>query len=225
MSNIFERNPTYTLLIVIVTVMTATWGVLTVILEDNKINFYKAQVESIKAECENIKSTASQYQARIEHLEKENEKLNELNNNYLEWISQSGSPLPFFKKRVEELTSEKLLLMKVTNASHEVNFDSSRFAGQEAGPNKYKVTKDIDRSSAFLDEKTGLIVGVTDINVDYEATLQVSFPDNTVKNEKVKVGKVYNFNLDGHKYQLIVKKVEFIYGYVSIQIIEKGLPS
>ena len=49
MSNVIERHPGYTLLLVTLTVMTATWGILTFVLEDNKIAFYKAQVESVKA--------------------------------------------------------------------------------------------------------------------------------------------------------------------------------
>lgn len=219
MSNIIEKHPGYTLLIVIVSVMTTTWAILTFVLEDNKINFYKAQVESVKAETENIKSTNSQYQARIEYLEKENEKLTELNKSYLDWISKGPTPLPFFKKRIEDLTAENLRLIKQGKDTVSV------LIGNNSNPNnttsKYNITRDIKSGQAYFDDSTGVTVGVTEINVTYESTLQITFPDKSTKNEKIAAGKVYYFQKANRSYQIILKRVEYIYGYVSIQIVEK----
>ena len=85
----------------------------------------------------------------------------------------------------------------------------------------YNISIDIKKAAAYMDDETGLVVGVTDISVLYETTLQITFPDKTVLNEKVTAGKVFNFSVGEHRYQLILKKVEFIYGYVRIQLMEQ----
>jgi hypothetical protein len=226
MSNVFERHPGYTLLFVIIAVMTATWGILTFVLEDNKLNFYKAQVESVKAETENIKATNLLYLAKIEYLENENRMLAALNNSYLDWIEKTPNPLPFLKARIEELSKENHKLLNnysdsIGQMRHKSILGTPNTDNTVIVSKNYEIIKEIKKGEAYVDKVTGIIVGVENISVDYQSNLQITFPDNTTKKEQITAGKSYSFTSMRKKYQLIVRKVEFVYGYVTIQILEK----
>ena len=223
MNNIIERHPVYTLFTTIITTMTITWVVLTFVLDDNKVNFYKAQVENVKAETENVKSINSIYQARIDYLETENKKLEELNNYYLDWISKSTAPIPALKVQIQKVAEENNKLQKQYSNKIAINQQDTikNERTQTENAIKYTIGKTIRQSEAYRDDFTDIVIGVLSINVARKATIQITFPDNTTKEEEVGAGRTFNFKHNKKDYQLIVDKIEYVFSYIGIQIVEK----
>jgi hypothetical protein len=219
MSNIIERHPGYTLLLMSIAVMTTTWAILTFVLEDNKINFYKAQIESIKAETENIKSENSTYRSRIEFLEKENEKLNSINTVYLDYVSKNPNAIPFLQKRIQDLVSENYNLK---NGSDINKTDTLSNATIDKPKNTaYNAVAELSRGEAYLDERTDLVVGLNEVDIDRNAAIKIVLPSGTEKNEKASAGKSYVFKSKNKDYILLIKQVDYYSNRLVIQVKEK----
>jgi hypothetical protein len=221
--NVIERHPMYTLFGTVLATMTITWAVLTFVLDDNKVNLYKAHIESINAQIENVKSENSIYLAKIDYLESENKKLEELNNFYLDWISNSAASLPALKVQLKTLAEENNKLKE--HQGSKINLhqaDTTEFKSIDNNNlKKYIVNQRIQKSRAYRDDVTEIVIGVKDINVLGEAALQITFPDNSTKEEKVGAGKTFNYSNKSKQYQVIVNRIEYIYDYVEVQIVEK----
>lgn len=215
MSNIIERHPGYTLLVVSIGVMTITWAILTFVLEDNKVNFYKAQIESVKAETENIKSENSTYKSKIEFLEKENAKLNSTNQVYFDYIRKRPDAILFLQKKIEDLTAENLLLRNGSS----LLLDSS--ATNPITKTAYNAKAEISRGEAYIDEVTGLVIGLNEINIDRQANVKITLPAKEEINQKVEAGKIYEFKSKMKNYALVITQVDYYSNRLTIQIKEK----
>ena len=77
MSNWVEDSPTRAIIVYTILIASATWLVSTYILDENKINFYRAESVS--------------YKAKVEVLEFEIERLRNENERYLNWLQESPS--------------------------------------------------------------------------------------------------------------------------------------
>lgn len=214
MSNIIERHPGYTLLLVTISVMTITWAILTFVLEDNKVNFYKAQIESVKAEAENFKSENSSYKSKIEFLEKENAKLNSINQVYFNYIEKDPNAIIFLQKRLDDLTEQNLLLKNGSSLLLDSAFTASTINST------YNVKAEISRGEAYFDEVTGLVIGLNEINYYRQANVNFTLPGKEEKRMKVEAGSKFEFKSKMRNYELIIIQVDYYSNQLTIQIKE-----
>jgi len=222
MSNFIEKHPAYTLLTTFFAAMTIAFVVLRFTLYDNKINLHQAQIESKNAQIEHVKAENLTNLAKIDYLETENKKLEELNNFYFNWISNSDNPLPALKLQIKNLTEENNKLKEQQNHQAVFNQIDTLKTNNENNRNKYTQNQRIQKSSAYRDNVTEIIIGVRDISVLGETTtLHINFPDNTSKEEKVGAGQTFSYSNNATTYQLIVNKIDYVYNYVEVLIVEK----
>lgn len=208
MSNIIEKHPSYTLLVVALSVMTATWAILTFVLEDNKINFYKAQVESVNAEN-------SSYKARIDFLQKENDKINETNKIYFEQISKDPNSIIFLQKKLGDLAKDNISLKSKNSATS--NIDSIRSKQHD----KFDEIVNIERGEAYYSKETEAIIGLNEIDVDRNASINLKLPNEAEETLKVKAGKSFNYTLGKNKYKLIITNLNYYSNTLTVQFKEE----
>jgi CRISPR/Cas system-associated endoribonuclease Cas2 len=213
MSNFIERHPMYTLFATSVAITTLAWTVLTYVLDKN-IDVHKALIDTLRTENSN-------YIARINHLESENKKLKKLNDYYLDWITKSSYPLPALKVELQHLAEENIRLKE--QQENQINvFKQDTMHIKVTDDKKYVVKERIPKSEAYRDDITEIIIGVSHIDVNSVATLQITFPDNSIKkDDKILAGQTYRFRSNNRDYILIISKIDFVYNYIEIEIVEK----
>lgn len=96
MSNWFEDNPMKSVISYTFIVVGFTWAVSTFVLQDNRINLMRSEVDSQKA-------VAEQYKAKVELLQREIDTIRSENIEYRAWLSQSKDAIPTIVPRITEL--------------------------------------------------------------------------------------------------------------------------
>src|SRR5207237_10846135 len=98
MGNWFESSPARSVIIHTLVVAGAVWAAFAFVFDENKVNAFKAQVESEKA-------TSNQYKAKTEVLEVEIARLRDENKKYQEWLTATPATIPFFESRLKALNA------------------------------------------------------------------------------------------------------------------------
>jgi hypothetical protein len=201
MSNWFENNAAKSVIGYTLIVIAATWGFFTFIVEQRKIDL-------AKAETENYKSQAEQLNAKVSILEMQITSLKGERDFYLETLKSSPDTIPTLKKSLEETKQENIRLV-----------EQLRSAGIKN--TLYSVTETISKGSSYIDEKTGAIVGIIDINSDNNATVSLEFPGKPRSSvEKVTAGQSWTFQSRDRQFRLVITDVKWIGSQAKVRIDE-----
>jgi len=130
MSNWFQNHPIYTIIGHTVLVATTTIVSTNFVLDENKINFYKAQSESATAQINNEKAIAEQYKAKVSVLESDITTLRSNNERYLKWLGQDPKSFPSLEKEITNLNAKLEVavlesLAKSSNDNKSINDNKS----------------------------------------------------------------------------------------------------
>ena len=208
MSNWFERNPFWSVFVYSLTIAGGTWVVLTFILGDNKDKLHEKQIDNLNSEI-SIKDE------RIRHLEQENYNLRIDNHKYVEWLQSMPQSISFFSKRIKELETN-------INKKDTVYLIENTTQTLEAREYYFLESPAIKEGQAFIDNKTGAVIGITNIRVDRSADAVINLPG---QNEKVltfvKAGNKWEFTYGGKKYDLIVTEINYISSSFKVILREK----
>ena len=202
MSNWFEDHPAWSIILHTILIATVMWAISSFLLDENKINLYKAQTE-------NCKAVSEQYKVKVELLEKDNQK-------FLRWLENKPDTIPFLELKIKNLESENEQL-KGKLASIEKVAEPNIAKQQE----DYFYTKDLSKGEAFVDLRTGATIGVSDIGSNYEAKGIISLPGRKAEDiDGVKPGKSWDFEKSDIKYKLTVTKVNWLNNSFQVQVKE-----
>lgn len=203
MSNWFEINATKSIILYTLAIAGATWAVSTFILQDNRLNL-------IRSELDTQKSLSEQYKSKAELLSRDMEILRSENTEYKAWLSQTKDAIPGIMPRVTELKSyigsleDQLAQLKKLNPNLVI---------------KEQHIKDIRRGTPFKDEKTGLKIEIKEISVDKKASLLIKFPDRDVNTLViVNDGQQFKFKVGLINYVLTIARVYYIADGLDISI-------
>ena len=203
MSNWFETNATKSIILYTLAIAGATWAVSTFILQDNRLNL-------IRSELDTQKSLSEQYKSKAELLSRDMEILRSENTEYKAWLSQTKDAIPGIMPRVTELKSyigsleDQLAQLKKLNPNLVI---------------KEQLIKDIRRGTPFKDEKTGLKIEIKEISVDKKASLLIKFPDRDVNTLViVNDGQQFKFKVGLINYVLTIARVYYIADGLDISI-------
>lgn len=203
MSNWFETNATKSIILYTLAIAGATWAVSTFILQDNRLNL-------IRSELDTQKSLSEQYKSKAELLSRDMEILRSENTEYKAWLSQTKDAIPGIMPRVTELKSyigsleDQLAQLKKLNPNLVI---------------KEQLIKDIRRGTPFKDEKTGLKIEIKEISVDKKASLLIKFPDRDVNTLViVNDGQQFKFKVGLINYVLTIARVNYIADGLDISI-------
>ena len=203
MSNWFETNATKSIILYTLAIAGATWAVSTFILQDNRLNL-------IRSELDTQKSLSEQYKSKAELLSRDMQILRSENTEYKAWLSQTKDAIPGIMPRVTELKSyigsleDQLAQLKKLNPNLVI---------------KEQLIKDIRRGTPFKDEKTGLKIEIKEISVDKKASLLIKFPDRDVNTLViVNDGQQFKFKVGLINYVLTIARVYYIADGLDISI-------
>ena len=201
MSNWFEKHPTTSIILYTITIAGAVYAFSRVTLFDGlEIKYNSAVLEK--------DTTIQQYAARISFLETENSQLHEDINRYQEWLQNSPGTLQYIEHENEELKNQ--LQNKTDHSTSPSSTSNQKYS------KSYELIK---KSTAIIDEYTGIVVAVNDISVNYKATLSLTAPGkNTEIIRDATAGLTREYVVDGKTYQVTLIKIDYVSDTYSISI-------
>lgn len=217
MSNWFQENPTTTIIGHTILVATTTWFVSSFVIDENKVNLYKAQSENANAQIKTEQSTTEQYKAKVSVLEAEIENLKATNKKYLSWLEEEKHSFPVLEKKIINL--EKELQSAKSNTIHEKNETSKSNAKFDIEPYSFRET--LSKGSSFIDPKTSATLGVADITSDYRATGTLNIIGQETKElHRISPGTTWVFEQDNKTYKLTLEFVNWLSNTVTVSIVD-----
>lgn len=198
MSNWFQEHPVFTIIGHTLVVATATWVVSSFVIDENKVNLFRAKAE-------NAESMSAQFQSKISVLELELARLKSENSRYLSWLVAEPKSFPALEKKIIELerslaTSQTKAIIEAAEPSHLKN-----------KPEKlYEFSKDFSRGESFVDPKTKAIIGISSIAMNNSADGTIYLPGGKAEEVKeIKPGSTWTFDKSGVRYQLTMETVNW----------------
>ncbi|MFV0926515.1 hypothetical protein [Pseudomonas palmensis] len=179
-------------------VATATWLVSSFVIDENKVNLFKAKAE-------NAESMSAQFQSKISVLELELARLKSENGRYLSWLVAEPKSFPALEKKIAEL--EAGLAASQAKAISEANEPSH--SGKKP-KQLYEFSRDFTRGESFVDPKTKAIIGISSIAINNTANGTLHLPGGkTVEVKEIKPGSTWTFDKSGVRYQLTMETVNW----------------
>ncbi|MBR9857734.1 MAG: hypothetical protein GYB38_08495 [Gammaproteobacteria bacterium] len=217
MSNWFQEHPSTAIVGHTILISTATWLVSSFIIDENKVNLYKAQAENSKAQIKNEQSIAEQYKAKISVLESEIVNLRTINQRYLSWLREDSQSFPSLEKKVAGLESQ--LNEALVRAAVVPNSNDEPKAKPIYVPYEFKGS--FEQGGSFVDPKTSATIGVSAISPDYTATGVLYIPGkDTVELSRTKPGATWVFDKNEKTYKLTLESVNWINNSLEASVVE-----
>ena len=216
MENWFQEHPVYTIVGHTILIATTTWIISSFIIDENRVNLYKAQTENASAQINNEKAISEQYKAKISVLELELSKLRQENQRYLSWLSQEPKSIPALENKIKALEDQlKTVLAKVKSGL-------AVTPNQDSGVKlPYEFKSPFLKGESFVDPKTKATLGVSGIYADYTASGVIYLPGSgTVELDNVKPGSSWEFEKDGTKYKLTLNGVNWLNNRLEASVAE-----
>lgn len=213
-----ENHPVKTILGTFIAGCTLSWAILTFVLDDSKEKLHQAEIENIKAQISNKTSLIERYEQKISVLEEENAKLQSVNKVYWECISQNKNLTLYLKEKLDKVLTEQKKTQLEFYQNDSIRSDSTKI---EKIKSKLSINTIIKKSNSYINKELRLIIGVKDISVYNEAKISLNIDGKDIgKEENVSAGKVYKLKIHSKNYILVVKKIDYIYDIIEIEIIE-----
>lgn len=220
MANWFQDHPATSIVTYTLLVGGATWAASTFILQDNRLNLAKSELESQK-------TLAEQYKSKTELLQKDLEAVRAENQEYRNWLAQSKDAVPIMVPRLIELKKQVDRLSTAATPANDASPRSPQQSSTEAMqsappppsgsvkpkqlPQSFTQPRTAKLGRAGLDDTTGVVVSVKQTHPDQTATLLITFPDRgQVLEERVHAGRQFKFSWGGRAIVLTVLEITFL---------------
>lgn len=216
MSNWFQEHPATSIITYTLVIVGATWATSTFILQDNRLNLARSELESQKA-------VAEQYKAKTELLQNDIAALRSENQEYRAWLAQAKDAMPVMvpqlidlKRQLAELKAKPENLKDTaavtpsTTPSAPMTNATSASTVRKLVPRGFSEVKVAKLGSAAIDDTTGSIVTVLRTSVSRTAKLTLAFPGQSpITDEQAYPGKQYRFEWGGQNITLTLLEIEF----------------
>lgn len=203
MPNWFESNPTKSVVSYTIVVAAATWAMFTFVLQDNRINL-------VRSELETQKSLTEQYRSKVELLQRDLDATRNENAEYRHWLGKIDHAIPVIVPRITEL-KEKI-----------ASLESSRAAALKSVPNNsiLRARKETaTRGTAYVDDLTGAVVAVLSVSVFRTAQISLKLPDKDAPIiADASPGSQWTFTHQDQKLVLTILSISYVGDYVDFQI-------
>lgn len=198
MASWFEENATKSVIMHTLVVATATWAISTYVLEDDKLNLARSQLESHK-------TISDQYKSKVDLLQKDVEALRAENAEYRQWLSSMDNSIPTIVPRIIAL-QKNIDLLKAESASN-------------GRPTQQPTNYSARTGSAFIDERTGLVFTVRSTSPDHMAKVSVVLPGKETRiDDNIAPGHQWTFSHQGENYKITVTTITFLSDTVLFRI-------
>ncbi|AKV97514.1 hypothetical protein ACP86_15870 [Marinobacter sp. CP1] len=221
MSNWFQEHPVTTIVGHTVLVATTTWLVSSFVIDENKVNLYRAQAENANAQIKNEKAIAEQYKAKVSILESEISDLKRVNNRYLSWLREEPDSFPSLEKKISSLESQ------LNDALAEANHIPKENGASNVSPSDlpYEFKGSFEKGGSFVDPRTTATLGVSSISSDYTADGVVYIPgEESIRLTRTRPGETWIFDKNDKKYKLTLESINWLNNSVEASVIEVDGP-
>lgn len=209
----FEENPTKSIITYTIFIVGVTWGGSYFILDENKVNV-------IRAEVENEKAITNQYKAKTEVLEDQITQLRNENKKYLEWLSGTPNTIPYLELKINTL-NEELHPKKNIGRGNGILEDLQGSGTGKVGVPAYVNAATLNIGEGWVDQNTNLTFGVNQVLQDFTAEALIGIPGQKEQELKqVKPGKSWIFTKGAKQYQFVVKNINWYTNKVEVELRE-----
>ncbi|PAY01142.1 hypothetical protein CKO50_11570 [Pseudoalteromonas sp. HM-SA03] len=208
MSNWFEENPTKSIISYTLVVIAATWAASYFVIDENKINLYKSQVDNEKSVNRQLQAKVSVLEGKILDLSNENKQLKE-------WLSSEATSYPALVNKIQAL--EKKLSERPLNAA-----GSTKNAHDSSNQKElYSYSENFVMGQSFTDPLTNATIGVSQIASDYTADIYLFLPGKeSLEKKGVKPGSSWVYEFEKKQYKLTLNKIEWIGSSLKATVVE-----
>jgi len=208
LSNWFENNQTKSVLTYTLVVIGATWAASYFLIDESKVNLYKAQVTNEKAVNRQFEAKISVLESKILDLSNENKQLKL-------WLSDDSASFPSLVAKIKKL-EKKANKAKQVEINKESTVESTK---KEVRP--YSYSEDFVMGQSFTDPLTNATIGVSQIASDYTADIYLFLPGtDSIEKTNVKPGSSWIFDFEQKKYKLTLNRVEWIGNSLKATVVE-----
>jgi len=186
-------------------VIAATWAASHFVLDENKVNLYKAQVSNEQAVNRQLEAKISVLESRIVELSNNNKQL-------LSWVSETPSSFPALKNKITKLEAR---LASVPNVQKIAEINKTE------ADKKYRYSEEFVKGQSFTDPLTNATIGVSDVSIDRTAKIYLYIPglEGDEIND-VKPGTSWAYRFKGKEYHLTLNTIEWIGSYLKATVTE-----
>lgn len=203
MTNWFENNQSKSVISYTIMIAGATWAISTFILQDNRLNLAKSELEAQK-------SLTEQYKSKVDLLQRDIDVLRSENSEYRSWLGQTKDAIPAILPRINELKKQIVTLQTRSNVSPTNRAIEGRSKTRDATAKL---------GTAYIDDITGLIFTVLSTSTERMARITVKFPEQaSITEATISPGQQWHFKYQGNEFLLTVKTISFVGDYVDFQI-------
>ena len=202
------KHPIVTVLSYTITIVLAVGAFAKFVLIDNIEVSYQSQINSINAShiatedsykgtIESLNNQISILDARITTLEAENADLQNVNQQYLSWLQEMPNTVQFFDNKRSELEDE------IQNLKQQL----------EKKPiiENYSQTYTEKQNNTIIDEYTGAIFSVTEIDYNSSCDLNYTVPNQkTIFLKDISAGHIEKYVVNNESFEFILQSVDWI---------------
>lgn len=203
MPNWFANNAAKSVISYTLVIAGATWAVSTFVLQDNRLNFARSELEAQK-------SLTEQYKSKVDLLQRDIDAVRSENAEYRMWLGQTKDAIPIIVPHITEL-KQQIATLKATVSS------PSSSTTPPSAPLRRNGTARL--GTAYIDETTGLVFTVLRTTPDRTAQVVVRFPEKeATQDATVAPGQQWRFKFKGAEHLLTIVSISFLGDYVDLQI-------
>jgi len=208
MSNWFESNPTKSIITYTLVIVTFTWAASFFVLDENKVNLYKAQVE-------NEKTVNRQLNVKISVLEEKLLSLSNENNRFEKWLFEDTSSYPFLIEKITELEKK----IKTKDLKKHTTDKAKQLSNIVKKP--YLYSEVFVMGQSFTDPLTNATLGVSQISIKYTADIYLYLPGKEVIEEVgIKPGTSWIYEYNKKQYKLTLNTVNWTGSTLKATVVE-----
>ena len=216
MPNWFEDHPARSIIVYTLTIAAATWACSTFVVDERRVNYYKA-------EAENSETMAKQYQAKVSVLELENRNIREENQTYRRWLESQPTSFPALAAKIKQLEDSQPKQPCTQSGQETAAKTVPAQAPNAANAGPYSSKGVAKEGETFTDSHTGVNVGVAQVTVDQTAKIILNLPGKQQQViPAVMPGMQWPYSYRGSNYELLVKAIHWIGSSVEFQIDEQS---
>ncbi len=200
MANWFQNHPMFSVVGHTLLVGGATFAFTRFVLNDNRLELLRAQVETARSQVES-------HASKIDFLEQENAQLRVDNSRYVDWLRTDPKGLEGMERRIQEL-ADSLKFNVLSGAP-----------GVSASGQPYAYIATVVKGGTFVDPRTGLTIGIQDVSSDRTASGLLNIPGKPeTTNSSIMPGKLWNFEFKQVQYVCRVMNIDWISNRVTIEV-------
>jgi len=208
-----EWCPLYTaILAAIVSIVAIATGIFALVkfsIIESRDSYYQFLESNHQVQIDTLNTTISQYGAKISYLEIENQRLAAERDKYYNYLINIPESIYYFENIISELEQKNIELESTFSPDTDL---------QEV---KYYMSYDNKKINvAVVDDTTGVVVCVNDIDPQGIADTTISLPGRQSEIYEVRSGDIIVFSIMDKNYQIIISMVSWVTNSYSIIVKE-----